>query len=248
MAQPESFDVKELQKQDRKTGVDRVSQSSNDLACYQPGGDRFFGALENSASLEEPKLIYKAVLHPAAAPMKDSFQPPSQSVDSTALTAQSSNLNSQPNLDTFSPIPVVENETVESLSDVRKSPLFEETISLLEERLVIDNQKRKIGEVIVRKEIETRIVEVPVRREKLIVEQVSPTFEQLAVVDLGQIQETEFEQRQADQTQSLDESAYRFKDAHAAIQFLEAIASKSSTSQQTVHISIVLKDKNDLNG
>ncbi len=62
----------------------------------------------------------------------------------------------------------------------------EHIIRLLEERLVIDNHKQKIGEVVVRKLIETRIVEVPVRREKLIVEQVSPKYQQLAEIDLGE--------------------------------------------------------------
>ncbi|MGH2413213.1 MAG: hypothetical protein ACREPR_17725, partial [Brasilonema sp.] len=46
--------------------------------------------------------------------------------------------------------------------------------------------KRKVGEVIVRKEIETQIVQIPIRREKLIVEQVSPERKQLAEIDLGQ--------------------------------------------------------------
>jgi len=43
-----------------------------------------------------------------------------------------------------------------------------------------------VGEVIVRKVIETRMVEVqvPVRHEKLIVEQVSPERKQLAEIDL----------------------------------------------------------------
>lgn len=62
--------------------------------------------------------------------------------------------------------------------------LPEATIRLLEERLVIDRRRRKAGEVIVRKVIETQIVEVPIRREKLIVEQVGPERKQLAVVDL----------------------------------------------------------------
>jgi len=62
----------------------------------------------------------------------------------------------------------------------------EEVIRLLEERLVINRSKRKVGEVIVRKEIETQIVEVPVRREKLIVEQIGPEHKQLAEIDLGQ--------------------------------------------------------------
>ena len=62
----------------------------------------------------------------------------------------------------------------------------EQIIRLLEERLVVKSSKRKVGEVIVRKEIETRMIQVPVRREKLIVEQISPEHKQLAEIDLGQ--------------------------------------------------------------
>lgn len=64
--------------------------------------------------------------------------------------------------------------------------LEEELIRLLGERLVVNRSKRKVGEVIVRKEIETRMVQVPVRYEKLIVEQVSPEHKQLAEIDLGE--------------------------------------------------------------
>ncbi|RUT06531.1 hypothetical protein DSM106972_027880 [Dulcicalothrix desertica PCC 7102] len=62
----------------------------------------------------------------------------------------------------------------------------EDVIKLLEERLVVDRTKRKIGEIIVRKEIETRMVTIPVRRERLIVEQLSPEHKQLANIDLGE--------------------------------------------------------------
>lgn len=62
----------------------------------------------------------------------------------------------------------------------------EEVIGLLEERLIVNLNKRKLGEVVVRKEVETRMVEVPVQYEKLIVEQVSPERKQLAEIDLGQ--------------------------------------------------------------
>jgi len=66
--------------------------------------------------------------------------------------------------------------------------LSEELIRLLGERVVVDRSKHKVGEVIVRKVIETRMVQVqvPVRHEKLIVEQVSPERKQLAEIDLGQ--------------------------------------------------------------
>lgn len=62
----------------------------------------------------------------------------------------------------------------------------EEIVRILEERLVVDRSKRKVGEVIVRKEIETRMVQVPVRCEKLIFEQVSPEGKQLADIELEQ--------------------------------------------------------------
>ena len=64
--------------------------------------------------------------------------------------------------------------------------LSQDIVRLVEERLVVNRSKHKIGEVIVRKEIETRIIQVPVRYEKLIVEQVSPERKQLVKIDLGQ--------------------------------------------------------------
>ena len=74
---------------------------------------------------------------------------------------------------------------LEAYSDAPKVS-EEEIIRLLGERLLVDRSKRKVGEVIIRKEIETRMIQVPVRREKLIIEQVSPEHKQLAEIDLGQ--------------------------------------------------------------
>ncbi|NJP11554.1 MAG: DUF2382 domain-containing protein [Leptolyngbyaceae cyanobacterium RU_5_1] len=59
-------------------------------------------------------------------------------------------------------------------------------VPLLEERLQVEYQRRKIGEVIVRKKIETRMVQVPVRYEKLVIEQISPERKSLAEIDLSQ--------------------------------------------------------------
>lgn len=64
----------------------------------------------------------------------------------------------------------------------------EQVIPLREERLIVDQKKRKVGEVVVRKEIETEIIEVPVQREKLIVEQVGAEPKQLAEIDLTEDQ------------------------------------------------------------
>jgi stress response protein YsnF len=69
----------------------------------------------------------------------------------------------------------------------------EEIVKLLSERVIVDRKKRKIGEVIVRKEVETRMVEVPVRYEKLVVEQVNPERKQIVEINLGQETLTELE-------------------------------------------------------
>ncbi|MBD2101944.1 DUF2382 domain-containing protein [Leptolyngbya sp. FACHB-261] len=62
----------------------------------------------------------------------------------------------------------------------------EEVTRLLGERLVVERGRQKVGEIVVRKQTETRLVRVPVRYEKLIVEQLSPERKILAEVELGQ--------------------------------------------------------------
>ena len=85
----------------------------------------------------------------------------------------------------------LENDRV--LSEDTLKILSQDIVRLVEERLVVNRSKRKIGEVIVRKEIETRIIQVPVRYEKLIVEQVSPERKQLVEINLGQADGTGIE-------------------------------------------------------
>ncbi|HEY9827551.1 MAG TPA: DUF2382 domain-containing protein [Stenomitos sp.] len=60
-------------------------------------------------------------------------------------------------------------------------------IPLLEERLIVNLTQEKRGEIVVRKEVETRLikVEVPVRHEKLIVEQTLPEYQKIAEVDIA---------------------------------------------------------------
>lgn len=74
--------------------------------------------------------------------------------------------------------PFVNNEKVE----VQR--LEEHQIQLLEEKLVVKRLKQKVGEIIIRKEIETRTIHLPIRREKLIIEKAGATTEHLAEIDL----------------------------------------------------------------
>lgn len=87
------------------------------------------------------------------------------------------------------PLPVtpapIETTPVEKQFDyVPGEVVKQHNIPLLAERLVVNRRRRKVGEVVVRKVVETQMVSVPVRRERLIVEQVSPERKSLAAIDL----------------------------------------------------------------
>jgi stress response protein YsnF len=71
-------------------------------------------------------------------------------------------------------------------SDVSSEVAEEEIVRLLEERLVVNRSKWKVGEIVVRKEVETTTIQVPIQREKLIIEQVGSETKQLAEIDLAQ--------------------------------------------------------------
>ncbi|MBD1888438.1 DUF2382 domain-containing protein [Coleofasciculus sp. FACHB-SPT9] len=131
----------------------------------------------------------------------------------------------------------------------------EEIFRLLEERLVIDSNKHKVGEVIVRKEIETRMVEVPVRREILIVEQISPEHKQLAEIDLGQGEIPGLELIEAAigakstsidaKTTSLDTQPTvrgEFDSPRTASRILDAIAHQRGHGCAKVRVEIILED------
>lgn len=84
----------------------------------------------------------------------------------------------------------IDNKADSEVNNLTKLEFIEEIeediIRLLGERLVVERSKRKIGEVIIRKEIETRMIQIPVRREKLIIEKPGIQPEQLAEIDLGE--------------------------------------------------------------
>lgn len=119
--------------------------------------------------------------------------------------------------------------------------LDQQTIRLLEERLSVTSRRRKVGEVIVRKEIETRLVQVPVRREKLIIEQVSPDARTLAVVDMAEGDNDSIEVAEIANSQLSQPSvAGKFNTAAAASQFLAAIARHPQATYQNIEIKIVM--------
>ncbi|MGL5922676.1 MAG: hypothetical protein ACRC32_07120, partial [Chroococcidiopsis sp.] len=121
----------------------------------------------------------------------------------------------------------------------------EEIIKLLAERVVVERKKRKIGEVIVRKEIETRMVEVPVRYEKLIVEQVNPEHKQIAEINLGQETLADRNLNSWDvgvKNQSVGELTVRgrFDSPKVASLLLNAIARERQHGCQQIRVEIVV--------
>lgn len=120
-------------------------------------------------------------------------------------------------------------------------PVQSEQVQLLEERLQVHRSKRKVGEVVVRKTIETRMVEVPISREILIVEQVGLHPQRLAEIDLGSGEVTGVQIAGA--TDSLADSLIvkgQFATLEDAIQMLLSIAQTIHHRCQQVKIETLL--------
>ncbi|MEG4394740.1 DUF2382 domain-containing protein [Microcoleus sp. BROC3] len=118
-----------------------------------------------------------------------------------------------------------------------------EVIRLLEERLVINRSKRKVGEVIVRKEIETRMVQVPIQWEKLIVEQVGEDPKVLAEIDLGEGNITGIDLTEVKSDRQEPTVKAEFTSVQKASKILNSIASQPRHGCVKVRLELVLEDK-----
>ncbi len=125
----------------------------------------------------------------------------------------------------------------------RGTVVEQELIPLLEERLAVQTRRRKVGEVIVRKEIETKMIQVPVRRERLIVEQIAPERKPLAVVDLAEddTNDDTIELFPVNRSHGSTLNA-SFPSAQVASEFLEAIAASLPNSSAPVQVTITVAD------
>ena len=111
-------------------------------------------------------------------------------------------------------------------------------ISLLEEKLKINRYKRKVGEVVVRKQIETYTIQVPMRREKLIVERVGQNTEQIAEVVIGESKVNGFEPVLIeDDNQHITRSQYL--DVRTARQLIQALTGLSSAKGAKIRLEII---------
>ncbi len=136
------------------------------------------------------------------------------------------------------------NENLETTQDEEDFDIVDrDVIRLLEERLVINRSKRKVGEVIVRKEIETRMVQVPIQWEKLIVEQVGDDPKVLAEIDLGEGNITGIDLAQTKSDRQEPTVKAEFTSVQKASKILNAIASQPRHGCLKVRIELVLEDK-----
>jgi Domain of unknown function (DUF2382) len=129
-------------------------------------------------------------------------------------------------------------ETGSSMAPTESESL---TIQLLAERLVATQRKQKIGEVVIRKEVSTHIVEVPVRQEKLIIEQVSPHYKKIADITP---EKGDHNPVVTHDTEDLSVGAFQghFLNAKTASEFLSTIAEMTQDDQAAVEVSIQLTD------
>ena len=125
-------------------------------------------------------------------------------------------------------------------ADNRPEVVEEQTIPLLEERLLVNRSKWKVGEVVVRKEIENQVVQVPIRREKLIIEQVSPEHKQIAEIDLGKGEVSGVEPRKVSSSDTPYSVTGEFLSPKAASHLLEAIALQRQHGCAKVRVELVL--------
>ncbi len=136
------------------------------------------------------------------------------------------------------------NENLETEEDEENFDIVDrEVIRLLEERLVINRSKRKVGEVIVRKEIETRMVQVPIQREKLIVEQVGDEPKVLAEIDLGEGSITGIDLTEIKSVSQEPTVKAEFTSVQKASKILNSIASQPRHGCVKVRLELVLENK-----
>ena len=172
-------------------------------------------------------------------------------IDNTISDMQENSINQEENtgnITSSAALATDNNSQIPSVTTENIQTVEEEIIRLLGERLVVDRSKRKIGEVIVRKEIETRMIQVPVRHERLIVEQVSPERKQLAEIDLGLAEISEINLTEGEKVDfaSVDSGlsvSGEFNSPKIASLLLNAIALERNNGCKKVRVTIVVEDE-----
>ena len=114
-----------------------------------------------------------------------------------------------------------------------------EQIPLFEEKLLVTRHQQKVGEVIVRKQVETLMIQLPIRREKLIVERIGKNSELLTEVVLKEDQVNGFNYEELGNNDSLHITKSQYLELQTARELLEAIAHLTTACNAKVRLEIV---------
>ena len=128
--------------------------------------------------------------------------------------------------------PTNNNQQQSTSSEIKRIPL-------LEEKLQVARRKQKIGEVVVRKQVETRIVKVPIKREKLIVERIGKNPERLTEVVIGEDKVNGFKYEELGNADSLHITKSHFLSIQTVLELLEAVNNLASADNAKVRVEIV---------
>jgi hypothetical protein len=114
-------------------------------------------------------------------------------------------------------------------------------ISLLEEKLQVARLKEKVGEVVIRKQVETRMVNIPLRREKIIVEKVGKNPQQLTEVIIAEETVNGFKFNELDKSNAFSFNKTHFLSLPTTQELLTAISHLSSATNSRIRLEIVTK-------
>lgn len=117
-------------------------------------------------------------------------------------------------------------------------------ISLLEEKLQVARRKEKVGEVVIRKEVETRIVKLPIRREKLVVEKIGENAELLTEVIVGEETVNGFKYSELENNDRLSVNQSRFISLSTARELLAAIDKIDPSASSRIRLEVITNSNN----
>ena len=113
-------------------------------------------------------------------------------------------------------------------------------LSLLEEKLKVIRHKHKVGEVVVRKQVETRIAKIPLRREKLIIERIGKNPEQLTELIISEEKVDGFNYDELEPaSQQVNTAKSKYASLEKARTIIETIEHLSSIDKPKIRLEII---------
>ncbi|MBD1915686.1 DUF2382 domain-containing protein [Phormidium sp. FACHB-322] len=127
------------------------------------------------------------------------------------------------------------------------APNAGQKIQLVEERLVVNRKRVKVGEVSVRRVVETEMVEIPVRREKLVIENIGSNTPPVEV-SLGETQILGNEIAVQPHSNQDTVASGIFETIQDATSFLGTTEKRPEFQCEKIRVAILLDARNGLKG